>query len=298
MDNALFEDYLKNDPKLSPNTVYLYRTMANAFMLTNPNLLNINDYNDYITKVSFKKRSYSTYYALKRYIEFKFEGKDNRPTKTALLSQLLKPRMPKGIKRERAHLDDETILKIISNMKVFKHRVIALIQKATGVRAGDVLRLPEGHIFLEKDSDGVEQLSIRIIGKGNKRHVVTIFNQDIKQVILNYTEGKPFNIIDGYYFLERQKGKNVSSEETLIYRNNYDKYHIDLKRAMNGVGVEKSKFSTHGFRHSFATKVWEKYKDLIVLQRVMNHEDPRTTIRYLAQSGLDNKEVYKEIQNQ
>ena len=297
MDTAIFEDYLKADLKIAPNTAYLYRTMANAFLLTNPNLLDVNTYNDHITKVSFKKRSYSSYYALKKFIEYKFEGKDNRITKTRLLAQLLRPKMPKGIKRERAHLDDDTLLRIISNMSSFKHRVIALIQKSTGVRAGDVLRLADGHIFEEKQADGTIILSVRTIGKGNKRHVVTIHNQEIVQVVLNYINVKPFNIIDGYYFLKKQKGKIVSKDETLVYRNNFDKYHMDLKRAMHGCNIDKTQFSTHGFRHAFATKVWEKYKDLIILQRIMNHEDPKTTIRYLAQTGLDNKNIYKEIQD-
>ncbi len=58
----------------------------------------------------------------------------------------------------------------------------------------------------------------------------------------------------------------------------------------------KEDFATHDFRRNFARKVWLKYKNLIILQKILGHNDPRTTTRYLNMEGLDLIEVHKEMQ--
>jgi integrase len=61
-------------------------------------------------------------------------------------------------------------------------------------------------------------------------------------------------------------------------------------------GVDMRMFATHDFRRCFARRVWEKWKDVNILQSVLNHADPKTTLRYLQQSGLRNVDYFKIIQ--
>jgi len=201
-----------------------------------------------------------------------------------------------GVKRERRNLEDEKIIDIIVNIKEKKHQIIALVQKLTGVRAGDIMRIPEGNILLEKYK-GKDILRLAIIGKGGRRNVVEIFDPIAQKVILDYIEKPSKYTVEGYHFLEySRRVKKASKDFINIYLANYNQYFFDLKQALNAVGIMKEEWATHDFRRAFARKVWLKYNNLQTLQNILNHSDPKTTMRYLTQEGLQNIEVYKEMQ--
>jgi integrase len=295
MDVALFKDHLLNEKIIARSTARAYAIVLGGFLTTNPDIDSPNDYNDYIIEKSFRNRSFYTYYALLAYVKFKF--KNDKATKENIIESLRKPRMPIGIKRERRNLSDEKVLEIIANLKEPKHQIIALIQKLTGVRAGDIIRIPDGNILSEKYK-GKEILRLAIIGKGGRRNVVEIFDETAQKVIKNYIKNPGKWTIDGYYFMEfSKKRKRVSSKDPFdLYLANYNQYFYDLKQALNGAGIMKEEWATHDFRRDFARKVWIKYNNLQILQSIMNHTDPKTTMRYLVQEGLKNIEVYKEMQ--
>jgi site-specific recombinase XerD len=98
-----------------------------------------------------------------------------------------------------------------------------------------------------------------------------------------------------YAFLELGARERIQEKDEL-YRLNYKYYFRDLKAAMEMAGLSKYDFATHDFRRCFGRKVWDKYKDLVVLQRLLNHNSPQTSIRYLDQSGLRNFDYLKELQ--
>jgi len=294
LDIALFENYLNEDINITYNTVYLYKTMANAFLLRNPNLNDINSYNEFIKEFCFKKRSISAYYALIKFIDYKITDKN---LKVELKNNLIKPKFPSSLKRERIKLTDEQILSVISAITHFKHRVIALIQMFTGIRAGDVLRIMENNIKPEI-IDNNPVLSLRIIGKGERRHVVVIYDKNIQEVIYNYINGIRFNPVPGYYFLEYSKTKIIKNNFSVVYRYNYDKYFIDFKKALNKNNINLKDFATHDIRRAFALKIWAKYKDLILLQKMLNHQSANTTAIYLKQHGLETQDIFKELQKE
>jgi integrase len=83
----------------------------------------------------------------------------------------------------------------------------------------------------------------------------------------------------------------------MIKRYSYLMYWWSIREAIEKSGViDRRFFSTHDFRRCFARKVWEKYKDVDVLKRVLNHEDVSTTLKYLRQSGLQNIDIFQEMQ--
>ena len=296
MDVALFKDYLLNERIIAQSTTRAYCILLSGFLTRNPDIDSIQDYNDFIIEKAFKSRSFYTYYALLAYIKFKF--KDNKTTRDKIIENLRKPKMPLGIKRERRNLPEDKILEIISKLTEHKHQVIALVQKLTGVRAGDIMRIPEGNILLEKYKE-TEILRLAIIGKGGRRNVVEIFDPVGKEVVLNYINTYNKHTVPGYCFMEYSKlRKRASQEEINLYLANYNRYFLDLKQALNGCGIMKEEWATHDFRRDFARKVWIKYNNLQTLQNIMNHSDPKTTMRYLTQEGLKNIEVYKEMQEE
>ena len=294
MDLSLFNEWL-GTRNLKDSTIYIYIQVITKFLSFNPEIDVIDDYNNFIIEGAIKKRNTHYYSVLKNFIEFKFKNND---LKNKLIGSLIKPPIRHDYIRERRHLSDEEIMEVINSIKKKKHRILALIQTLTGVRAGDVLGLEEGSIMPEK-YEGKEVLRLNIIGKGNKRNVVFIHNKVAQQVIWDYILNS--NPITNYYFLE--KGAMRGREGTLDNKNrlmkmNYVWYWYDLKQALDAYGINKTDFASHDFRRCFARKVWERWKDVHVLKKILNHVDASTTLRYLEQSGLHTIDYHKELQGE
>jgi integrase len=278
---------------LSESSIHVYCEALERFLKTNPDIDNIQDYNNFIIKHSIKKRCYHYYSALKSFIMFKIPEAN---LKNKLLETLVKAQLHSDIKMERKYLTEEQIIDVINHLKDPKHKVMALIQTLTGVRAGDILRLKRDNIVPE-EYKGVPTLKLNIVGKGRKRNVIYIHDEIAQELILDYVTNV-FNH-EEYYFVElgKMKGRkgNINSEFRLM-RMNYKWYWIDLKESMQRCGVDFKDWSTHDFRRSFARRVWEKWKDVNILQSMLNHANPTVTLRYLNQSGLKNVDYHWEMQ--
>jgi integrase len=109
-------------------------------------------------------------------------------------------------------------------------------------------------------------------------------------IVRNFTD-------EEYYFINERKFMRQKVNFNTRYRENYNNYLYDLKQAMDKCGLENDSFATHDYRRCYARRVWEKYKDLFVLQELLNHTDPKTTMRYLKGSGLRNIDYHKEMQS-
>ena len=292
-DAVLFKQHLKNNTSMSENSIYMYVYSVERFLKRNPDIENIDDYNKFIVDVCIKKRSNHHYSAIKAFIDFRIK---DAVIKNRLLKDLIRPKERKDIVRERKNLTDEQIVDIINYLQKDKHQVISWIQKTTGVRAGDVLRLKRGDIMYE-DYHGEPVLRINILGKRKKRNVVYIHHPAVQEFIVDWITSNAVNM--DYYFLEYPKykisGSGENTEDSLM-KQNYWWYWADLKQAMDLAGVDKKDWASHGFRYSAARVVWDLYKDIQILQNFLGHEDPKTTMRYLRHSGLQNIDLLKEIQ--
>jgi len=292
-DLSLYEYYLKEKGLLAESSIYTYTRSVKRFLATNPDLENIEDYNEFLVKVGIKKRCTHYYSALKSFIQFKITETN---LKNKLIDNLVFPKIRFDIVRERRYLDEDKLLEILNNLTDLKHKVIALIQMITGVRAGDIIRLKKGNIVSEEYKDK-PVVKLNLIGKGRKRNVVFIHDVISQDVIMNYiTQHSGYG---DYYFIElgtAGKRQGDTSSENMLLKMNYLWYWQDLKEALNTAGIEKSDFATHDFRRCFARRVWEKYNDILVLQHLLNHADPKVTMRYLEQSGLRNIDYHYEMQ--
>jgi integrase len=295
LDVVLFDNYLKEKRNLKESSRYTYTRCIEAFLKFNPDIDKLEDYNNFIIKYAVKKRSRNYYSILKTFIEWKI---DDNSLKKEIIENIVVPPIDNNIKKEKVYLDEDKIIEVINALKSKKHQLISLIMHFTGVRAGDILRLKRGNIVNE-EYNGEPILQIKIEGKGSKRNVVTIHDEVLQELIINYIGDNFTN--DEYYFIESRKTKKRKSSMPdtfyMVYKYNYDNFLKDLKNALIETGVEYDKFATHDLRRCFARRVWEKWKDLTILQSLLRHGDPKTTMRYLQQSGLKNIDYYKEMQS-
>jgi integrase len=293
LDLALFRDWLSEKKNLAESSSYVYLESVNRFLTSNPDVDSLEAYNDFIIKNSVKKRCYHYYAALRLFIEFKVQDTGVR---ARLIEGLIHPVLKKDVKQERKYLSEDEIIDVINHLESPKHRVIALIQELTGVRAGDIMRLKRDNIVPEV-YNGRPTIRLNISGKGGKRNVVYVHDEVAQELIMDYIS-TVYNF-DDYYFIElgKMKGRHGQLESPFrMFRMNYVWYWADLKQALQSCGVKREDFASHDFRRCFARRVWSKYKDIHVLQGLLNHSNPAVTLRYLEMSGLKNVDYHYAMQ--
>ena len=294
-DSVLFKNYLEEKTKLSESSIYVYVGSVEKFLKGNPDIDDLDEYNNFLIPLIHRKSSTHYYSAIKRFIEFKIEDTKER---AKLIDGLIKPTQ-KDPKKNPVFLNYERRIEVINKLNDEKHQIIALIQDQTGVRAGDILRLkkPDG-IFTEKFNNTEIVTRLNIIGKREVRNVVRIHNPLIQEIIWNYITNN-FNS-EEYYFLKIpniRKNKREKISERRLYILNYIWYWQDLKNALHSSGIDHKDFSTHDFRRCFAREIWEDSKhDLQVLKDILHHKQADTTLRYLRNSGLNNEKTLYNYQ--
>lgn len=325
MDLPLYKRWLddltkKNGKKLSDGTRHIYSESVSKFLKTNPDIDQIDSYNEFIINGSIHKRNNHYAYALKYFIMYKFnkesqdadaamgitipENTSYTKIKNELLEKIIKPEEQKSLKRERMHLSDDKVMEILWNMDEWKHRVIGLIMYATGVRIGDVLRLEAPSGIMYEDHYGKKTMRLNILGKRKLKNVTYIHDPYFQAIIDEYISQAIYytNAMDSerkeYYFLQNSShGRHVQTEDLFtMLEMNYRWYYMDFKKSMMKAGVLSKDFSPHGVRHTFAKKIWDMDKDIHMLQRMLNHSDIRSSIRYLNQRGLMNIDYLYKVQ--
>jgi len=285
-----FEEWLREKKNMSETTIAYYISVATRFLKEYDNV-NLENINNFIIQNAIKKRQTPVYSIMKAFVQYSEKDASQRNN---MIENMIRPPVHDTPKRERAYLEEEDIVKIINNMRNEKHKIIAMLQDLTGVRAGDVMRIQRGNIIPEI-YDNTNVLKIVIYGKGNKRNVIYVHDDIGQQLILHYIIKNRHS--DQYYFME-QRGRSgiLDIDSSKNYHTNYIAYFRDLKQSMARSGIEHKSFATHDYRRCYARRVWNKFKDLHVLQELLNHQNPATTMRYLKHSGLQNIDYHKQMQ--
>jgi len=145
-----------------------------------------------------------------------------------------------------------------------KHRnsLIIKIILYTGMRVSEAINLKTKDINLQDD---LYVLQIR--GKGNKPRVVLIKKSIIENNLKGWLKSKPQNTIT--LFCTRD-GKKLS--QPYISR--------VVENILMSVGIRKEKNGAHMLRHSFATLLYQKSQDLVLLQEALGHSDINTSRIY------------------
>jgi len=137
-----------------------------------------------------------------------------------------------------------------------------------GLRAGEIVRLKDGHI----DS---AQMIIRIVqSKGRKdRHVM--LPPDLLVSLRQWWKVRPTRFDAGVPVGERWLFPGRRQGQHLTYRQLSRLFHVSKVAA----GITK-RVSLHSLRHSFATDLLEKGIDIRFIQALLGHSKLDTTARY------------------
>lgn len=151
-----------------------------------------------------------------------------------------------------------------------RNRLLLKIIIYTGIRVSEALNLKIKDIML----DG-EFFIIQVRGKGNKPRVVMIKAKNIDCDFSSWINSRPNEVQDDLVFCN-QKGKNLT--QAYISR--------IVEQVLLTNGIRKEKNGAHMLRHSFATLLYQKSQDLVLVQEALGH------------ASLDTSRIYTHFDKQ
>lgn len=175
---------------------------------------------------------------------------------------------PKQTKKIPVILNSKEVLRLFASAKSLKHRMVLKIAYSGGLRRNEISRLKL------VDIDSKSKL-IRIENsKGNKDRYTLLAQNLIPELREYYTRYKPVK----YLFNGRYKGFPYS-EEGLRWT---------FDQALLKSGIQKD-VSLHSLRHAFASHLVAMGTEIFTIQKLMGHDDIRTTMVYLQLNHLHEK---------
>jgi len=149
-----------------------------------------------------------------------------------------------------------------SEKTAFRNRLIIKMIIYTGIRVSEMLNLRLKDMFKEDD---VYLLQIR--GKGNKPRVVMIKESIIKNDLNNWLD---MRISDEDLVVCNKSGNRLT--QAYVSR--------VVEKILISCGIRKEKNGAHMLRHTFATMLYQKHHDLILVQEALGHADINTSRIY------------------
>lgn len=152
---------------------------------------------------------------------------------------------------------------------------LLLLGMNIGLRITDLLKITAGQI-----NKGYIQLREEKTGKLQQIYA----NQDIlDEIIRNYI--KKFDLDDDTYLFYSRKGFNKPMGRQNAY---------DIIQTISNALRWKFPVGTHTMRKTFGYHYYQETKDVVTLQKMFNHRDPRVTLIYI---GIIQEEVDKARQS-
>jgi integrase len=156
--------------------------------------------------------------------------------------------------------DKELIIDIKKYLKEQNERnyILFLLGINTGLRISDILSLRvrdvQGwNIFLrEKKTKKIREIKMPA---------------ELKKAIRDYIKDKPNN----EYLIKSRMGKNKPITRGMAY--------VILNQIADEFGLER--IGTHSLRKTYGYHFYKQFKDVASLQQMLNHTDPKETLRYI-----------------
>lgn len=132
----------------------------------------------------------------------------------------------------------------------------------TGIRVSEALNLKRKDITEDGDL-----FIIRIRGKGNKYRIVMIkrhlIEAHLNTIAINYINK------EGYLFINKKGTRLTQAYVSRI-----------VEQILFKAGIRKEKNGAHMLRHTFATMLYKKQKDLVLVQEALGHASLNTSRIY------------------
>ena len=157
-----------------------------------------------------------------------------------------------------------------------RDNLILEIFYSTGVRISELIKIKISDIDLNNNS-------ISVLGKGNKRRLVVIGNYAKKRLedYLNYNNGN----ISEFLFPNLRKSNN---------RHISDKTVFNIVKKYASKATRNEKISPHALRHTFATHLLNNGADLMSVKELLGHKDLSSTQIYAHVNIEQMKKVFNK----
>jgi len=179
------------------------------------------------------------------------------------LNQTITIKIP-SIKREKSlpkPVEREIILKLISSTENIKHKILIELLYSSGLRLAEVVKVKWEDIDLINKTIRVNK------GKGSKDRISILSNEVIKHLfILNDLKIKDNKYV---FFSNARLNTHISKKTVQKVLENAS------KKSKIGFIV-----TPHQLRHSFATHSLENGTDIRIIQSLLGHASPKTTMIY------------------
>jgi site-specific recombinase XerD len=164
--------------------------------------------------------------------------------------------------------NQDEIASIINSVTNKKHKTMLMLAYSAGLRVSEVVALKTYNIDSKRMTIFINQ------AKGKKDRIVSlspVLLVMLRDYALKYKPDK-----NGYLFEGINKGTAYSTRSLQEV----------LQAAKKKAGILRPG-SIHSLRHSFATHLIEKGTDVTMIQKLLGHNDLKTTLRYLHTSNKD-----------
>lgn len=149
-----------------------------------------------------------------------------------------------------------------------RNKLIIKLIVYTGIRVSEALSIKIKDISKEEDF-----FVIRIRGKGNKYRIVMIKQHLISNLLTDVIKNNFCN--DGLLFCNAKRGKLTQAYVSRVVEN-----------ILFQAGIRKEKNGAHMLRHTFATLLYKKQKDIVLVQEALGH------------ASLDTSRIYTHFDNE
>lgn len=155
-------------------------------------------------------------------------------------------------------LAEEAVVRLLAAAENIKHKLLLSLCYGMGLRVSEVCALR----IVDIDSDRM-QVNI-VAAKGKKDRYVNLPHSILEELRIYYKTYLPRN-----YLFEGQFGDRYSIRSAQqVFKNCLKKAAIN-----KDMGI-------HGLRHSFATHLMENGTDITLIQKMLGHNDIKTTLLY------------------
>ncbi|NLU34998.1 MAG: tyrosine-type recombinase/integrase [Wolinella succinogenes] len=146
-----------------------------------------------------------------------------------------------------------------------RNRLVIKLILYTGIRVSEALGLRLKDFLPDQDS-----YLLKIRGKGNKERMVMVKKEPIQKELDEWLGVRQsLNAQEDWLFCNQKGGRLTQAYVSRI-----------VEQILLWAGIRKEKNGAHMLRHSFATLLYQKKRDLVLVQEALGHADLNTSRIY------------------